>query len=378
MAGVFISHSSRDKPVVSKLAVDLALEGIPVWFDSWEMELGDSLYDRIFEGIDNSTYLILVLSDHSVASKWVQKELKGALNREDALERKIILPVRLDDCEIPSMIADRICADMSDGYPQFIDGLIGLLKSKGLDKVGSETGKFVVPIKIRQGHHINDDILDDILEDNRVGPDNPITRQSLVFADDAQYYELRHKFFEAIARFENDPKTPHGALDHMELVQKRSRQLDASLVDGVVAIANNAERSIRSEAIRWFIKIIRTDQILSFQIYAGTDELCPLGELKKPPMMNPDFFEALYGDSDYVKMEVFPESMENSFSFHAPRSLIELEDPVPGQYVPASLFLGLRVEGQFMIPQMVAHHFQYQKGGSPLEWKFRGWKIGFS
>jgi hypothetical protein len=68
MAGVFLSHSSKDKPFVTRLAADLVARGIPVWFDSWELEIGDSLSERIFEGIDESTYLILALSADSTES----------------------------------------------------------------------------------------------------------------------------------------------------------------------------------------------------------------------------------------------------------------------------------------------------------------------
>jgi TIR domain len=47
MPGVFISHSSKDKEFVFKLAIDLLNLGFPVWLDAYELEVGSSLQDRI-------------------------------------------------------------------------------------------------------------------------------------------------------------------------------------------------------------------------------------------------------------------------------------------------------------------------------------------
>ena len=43
MPGIFISHSSKDKPFVTKLAMDLVSRDISVWFDKWELETGVNL-----------------------------------------------------------------------------------------------------------------------------------------------------------------------------------------------------------------------------------------------------------------------------------------------------------------------------------------------
>lgn len=69
MAGLFISHSSADKPFVHRLAIDLVARGMPVWFDTWEISTGDSLQRLIYDGIGASDYLIVVLSPNSVTSR---------------------------------------------------------------------------------------------------------------------------------------------------------------------------------------------------------------------------------------------------------------------------------------------------------------------
>ena len=49
LSGIFLSHSSRDKGLATKIACDLTLGGFDVWFDTWEVEIGDSLYERVFK-----------------------------------------------------------------------------------------------------------------------------------------------------------------------------------------------------------------------------------------------------------------------------------------------------------------------------------------
>ena len=80
MNGIFLSYSSKDREFVSNIACNLLSNNFPVWFDIWNMELGDSLLEMINSGITNSFFLILFMSKSSMKSKWVRKELKSALS----------------------------------------------------------------------------------------------------------------------------------------------------------------------------------------------------------------------------------------------------------------------------------------------------------
>lgn len=62
MPSLFLSHSSADKTFVEKLAKDLEGVGVNVWFDKWEIKVGDSLTGKIEEGLQANDYLGLVLS----------------------------------------------------------------------------------------------------------------------------------------------------------------------------------------------------------------------------------------------------------------------------------------------------------------------------
>jgi hypothetical protein len=91
---VFISHSSKDKQDFAKpLADALISAGISVWYDEYEIKLGDSLLQKINEGLANSRYGIVVLSKSFFERNWPRRELDGLAAMENADGKPRILPV---------------------------------------------------------------------------------------------------------------------------------------------------------------------------------------------------------------------------------------------------------------------------------------------
>jgi hypothetical protein len=90
---VFISHSSEDKEdFVRPLTLELQSLGVKVWYDEFELKLGDSLRRSIDKGLINSKYGIVVLSTSFFKRNWTQYELDGFVNRE-MNGMKVILPI---------------------------------------------------------------------------------------------------------------------------------------------------------------------------------------------------------------------------------------------------------------------------------------------
>src|ERR1017187_7399296 len=58
---VFISHTSSDKSFVRRLAEELRTYNFRVWYDEWEVGIGDSIVEKVFEGLAASDALIVVL-----------------------------------------------------------------------------------------------------------------------------------------------------------------------------------------------------------------------------------------------------------------------------------------------------------------------------
>lgn len=126
-AKVFISHSSQDKGFVKGLAVDLAAKGHRPWVDEWEILAGESIPERIGTGIEGADFVLVVLSCSSVESKWVEQEWQTKYWAE-VNERHIqVIPVLIDDCEIPTLLRPKKYVDFRGDYTLALDLLANSL-----------------------------------------------------------------------------------------------------------------------------------------------------------------------------------------------------------------------------------------------------------
>jgi hypothetical protein len=110
---VFVSYASEDRAFVKTFVENLRQRGVDAWFDGWEILPGDSLVDKIFEGIENAQAFIAVLSIHSVNKPWVREELNAAVIRKINGLSKLI-PVVLDDCEVPEALKSTVWVRLKD------------------------------------------------------------------------------------------------------------------------------------------------------------------------------------------------------------------------------------------------------------------------
>jgi uncharacterized protein YjbI with pentapeptide repeats len=93
----FISYSSNDQDFAEHLYADLQRKGVRCWFAPEDMKIGDKIRYRIDESIRTYDKLLLVLSEHSVASTWVEHEVEMALAKERKEKRTVLFPIRLDE-----------------------------------------------------------------------------------------------------------------------------------------------------------------------------------------------------------------------------------------------------------------------------------------
>ena len=78
----FISYSSKDEAFAKRLHADLQSNNVRCWFAPEDMKIGDKIRPRLNESIRIYDKLLLVLSEHSVASKWVEFEVEAAMDKE--------------------------------------------------------------------------------------------------------------------------------------------------------------------------------------------------------------------------------------------------------------------------------------------------------
>ena len=79
---VFISHASEDKDDVARpLAEALRSNGLTVWYDEFELRIGDSLRRKIDKGIANSNFGVIVISRNFINKGWTNYELDGLITQ---------------------------------------------------------------------------------------------------------------------------------------------------------------------------------------------------------------------------------------------------------------------------------------------------------
>jgi len=93
----FISYSSKNHDLAERLHNDLQAKGVRCWFAPEDLKIGDKFRTRIDEAIRYHDKLLLVLSEHSIHSDWVEKEVETAFEKERQQKRTVLFPVRLDD-----------------------------------------------------------------------------------------------------------------------------------------------------------------------------------------------------------------------------------------------------------------------------------------
>lgn len=126
---VFISHAGEDKDAVARpIYAGLTTHGVSVWLDAMELRVGDSLREKIDEGLANSRCGIVVLSGAFFAKDWPTRELNGlfALDRDRGGR---LLPVwhgvsRRQVAAYSPILANILATDTSAGLSTVVDDLV--------------------------------------------------------------------------------------------------------------------------------------------------------------------------------------------------------------------------------------------------------------
>jgi hypothetical protein len=230
---VFLCHSSGDKLAVRELYGRLrsAADYIVPWLDEEDLLPGQRWQDEIPKAIRNSDVVIVCLSRSSISKKgYVQKEIKFALDVADEQPEGTIylIPVGLEDCEIPDRLKHLHCVNLRDGrgFEQLLRSLQSRAEKLGISQVSSSI-KHVSPDRRTEQPQIAE-LRQELLSDKpsnrakaarqlgRLGPAAAITVPTLIKklkdpsgpVRDAAAWALREigtkPALDALARYENE------------------------------------------------------------------------------------------------------------------------------------------------------------------------------
>jgi hypothetical protein len=127
MPNVFISHRKTDAQMAEQLATEVRDAGHEVWFDEWKIDLGDSIVERVDEGLEGSNYLVLCYSSSGM-SPWVNREWMSALARQLSGHGVKVLPVLLTGGKAPAILADIKYGDLTQDWSKGVSELLRAIR----------------------------------------------------------------------------------------------------------------------------------------------------------------------------------------------------------------------------------------------------------
>ncbi|QLH67132.1 toll/interleukin-1 receptor domain-containing protein [Aeromonas veronii] len=114
---VFLSHSSRDKHIVDNVFNELHKAGIRAWYDRYEIEPGDSITDKINEGLSSSKLGLLFFSKNFLdpRSGWPKAEANYFFQKlmREGVKNFVVINLDLSIDELPALLQDRRFIDMN-------------------------------------------------------------------------------------------------------------------------------------------------------------------------------------------------------------------------------------------------------------------------
>jgi hypothetical protein len=93
---VFVSHSSEDSQFANLVVKSLRSPDLKPWIDSDQIIAGEDILERLGQGLQTMDVLVFLISETALESRWIDLEVKGAVQREIEEKRAMVLPFIID------------------------------------------------------------------------------------------------------------------------------------------------------------------------------------------------------------------------------------------------------------------------------------------
>lgn len=260
---VFVSHASEDKErFVLNFATKLREHGVDAWLDKWEMFPGDSLVDKIFEeGLKEANAIIIVLSCNSVDKPWVREELNAGIMKRLSKGTKII-PVVIDDCEVPEVLKSTLWEKINDleNYSHSLDRIVAsIYGQKDKPPIGDTPSYVSSPVENISGLVKTDNIVLKLSCEYALKENDRILNPGKVFLENDSFIIPESELLESLevldregyiklsrtigAGFSHYQLTTHGLEEYATAYLKTYHEIQANIISLLVNedIASNID-----------------------------------------------------------------------------------------------------------------------------------------
>jgi len=388
-----LSHSSRDKPLVRRIAAELLLECVPVWLDQWEIGVGDPLDKNLAEAVQRADYLALCISHSAVKSGWVDRELNMALVCERQLGRVFVLPIRLDDTDVPLQVADRLYADFAaTSFSAGVRQLVNRVRAHRVDKSYLDDLQITIPLLLlADGITINPDRLSQFLSQvasTRARNDTFTPRIVVVESEDMEQLSGRCRAKLSDAQGLATSKYLAEIESYLHSLESLSEFLVAGATEIIAAMLHRSAYET-AVAIHWFTKEVQARRLRKMSGgLTETDDLWKVAARFKGDDLA--FFRSLYDADEVRKMDFWldHESSDGSKKRTVISAWIDVQEQVwdslrcSGQFGNPAICDAVdsaQVGPKYLIPRQMWDWFfakTYGCKSQPLEWDFKGWHFG--
>lgn len=135
---VFLSYTSEDRYLAEHIARSLMAAGIDTWWDGWSIAAGDSIRQRVDEGLEGCSHFIVLLTPASIDKPWVNEEMDAGLMRKVSRQARFIaLRYELEAEQLPALLRGSASPALGDppDLTQLINDLHGATRKPPLGAV---------------------------------------------------------------------------------------------------------------------------------------------------------------------------------------------------------------------------------------------------
>ena len=361
---LFISYSWNDKYLVNCLCANLLAENYNVWIDNLLMKPGEIVSEKIYSGIESCDFFLAIVSKDSVKSGWCMNEIAAALTREKTEQRVLIIPILIDDADIPPQLADRVHIDMRQSMYAALSDILQMLSQYGVKNRYSN----VVPLLFDKGSELDEEIFRKCMV-------SVLNTNKPVFWDirDTLYTNLRNAL----------SKKAEESSYHLK-VFRDVLSLEAALERGLNILFTNAtkiEKDI-TQVCYWFCRIVRFSILASLKNYTMLIDKPSYGYDLNPfesVYSHSQFWNSIYGCEDLTDIDIWDIDGSYTFQVHYPTNSSTSNDLRNYQGFPHRLhsFWGNEFSQKYVWPQRLFSS-TYHNSLEPIPWIPGNLRIGLA